>query len=242
MAYCRNHPERIAANTCHQCGDWLCEECTVEINGRIFCRTCLAKLAGTPSRPSASSASGPSSAPPPAASFVHFRTPAPRGRYISGGMLAILSVFLPVPGVNYMYEGLIKRGLAAMGGFFFIIYALAAFSFWPFTFIFGISIPIYWLACLFDSINIRRRINAGEVVEDNIDDLITFVKSHKRLIITVVAALVVMSAAGSIVSVLAYPLRKMLPLIVVGFGVYVLFGRPRRRSGGKPEDKNINEQ
>jgi hypothetical protein len=194
----------------------------VEINGRIFCRKCLAQLAGTPA---------PASPPPYAPSF---RAPAPRGRYISGGILALLTIFLPIPGVNYMYEGLIKRGLAAMGGFFFLIYALIQFSFLPIGLIFALSIPVYWLACLFDAMRIRHQINAGVEVNDDIDDMITFVKSHKRLLIGIVLVLIAVSVVGAVFEALSGPLQTFLPFIIVGFGLYVLVGRPKRRDDNKP--------
>ncbi len=237
MAYCRNHPERVAANTCHQCGDWLCEECTVEINGRIFCRKCLAQLAGTPAPSSPPPGySAPSSYPP----HVHFRTPPYKSRRVSGGILALLTFFLPIPGVNYMYEGLIKRGLAAMGGFFFLIYGFAVFSFWPFELIFGMSLPIYWLTCFFDSLRIRRQLNAGETVSDDINDMIAFVKTNKKIILGVVFTLIAMSVVGSAVEVLSRPLRGLLPFLVIGFGLYVLFGRRSSRRGydANPDDKD----
>ncbi len=234
---CRTHPERNGVNTCHQCGDWLCEECTVEINGRIFCRKCLAQLAGTPVPP-------PPAPAEPYPPHVRFRAPVYRGRHISGGILALLTIFLPIPGVNYMYEGLIKRGLAAMGGFFFLIYGLSVFSFWPLSMIFGLSLPIYWLTCLFDAIRIRRQLNAGETVNDDINDMLSFVKTNKNLILGVILALVAMSVIGSAVSFLAYPLRRLLPFLVIGFGLYVLFGRKsgRRHRGDKPDDGHDGRQ
>jgi len=204
---CRTHPSINGVNTCNQCGEWLCEECTVEINGRIFCRGCLASLAGKPGD------SKPSSAIP--------------GRRISGGLLFFLSFFMP-SGVNYMYMGLMKRGLAAMVGFFLLIYLASIFSMWPFTLIFGLSIPIFWLTCIFDGFNIRRRINSGIRVTDDVDDIINFIKRNKHLIIAFFGLLLVLTFAGSMFSVLANPIRRALPVLVVALGLYVLFKRPNR--------------
>jgi hypothetical protein len=212
------HPDVNGLNTCNQCGDWLCEACTVEIDNRIYCRRCLAKLAREPEAPR-----GPVSghAAPP-----HSRA---KARHISGGLLFVFTCLTPVSGVNYLYEGLIKRGLAAMGGFFLLIYLTATFTFWPFSLIFGLSIPIYWLACAFDGFHIRRRMNAGEIVNDDVDDVIGFIKRNKRLIVAFAALLLALALASSMFSMLPSPVSRWLPVIVVALGLYVLLKKPGRR-------------
>jgi hypothetical protein len=163
-------------------------------------------------------------------------------------MLALLTVFLPIPGVNYMYEGLIKRGLVAMGGFFFLIFLIIFTGyglgdpFWPLSLALSLTLPVYWLACLFDSLRVRRQINAGEAVKDEIDDMILFVKSHKRLILGLIVVLVAMSVISFIVTAFAHPLQQLLPYIVVGFGLYVLFSRPKRGGGSKPDNTGDNSE
>ncbi|MDR3238990.1 MAG: hypothetical protein LBT44_02740, partial [Clostridiales bacterium] len=150
--YCRTHPTRSGVCTCSQCGDWLCEECAAEVDGRVFCKSCAQKL----------------SPAIPGHTPCHAYTP----RYISWGVLFIFS-FL-APGINYMYEGLIKRGLFALSSFFLCAY-LAAILNQPF---FGCLIPILWITCIFDGFHIRRKINAGVTVEDSIDDVLGFLKKN----------------------------------------------------------------
>jgi len=101
---CRNHPTRAAANTCGQCGDWLCEECTADVGGRIYCAACLQKYW----------AHEPEESVPEPAPYYPSRSERPRN--VSFGLLFLFS-FLP-PGINYMYEGLIKRGLFILSSFF----------------------------------------------------------------------------------------------------------------------------
>lgn len=38
---CKYHIEKNALNTCSICGDWLCEECIIEINNRNYCKSCI---------------------------------------------------------------------------------------------------------------------------------------------------------------------------------------------------------
>ena len=201
---CRTHPTTPAFNTCNQCGDWLCEGCTVDVQGRLFCRGCLAKLAsGGESHPVA-----------PA--------PVPGRRYISWGLLFVFSMFFP-SGVNYLFMGLIKRGLAAMCGFFLLIYFIGV-SNWPVTMLFSLALPIYILTCIFDGFHIRRRINAGEAVDDNIDGAINFLRCNK-IVGWVILALVGFSVLGSVLGMFIGLIRWLMPLIIIVFGLYLLLRR-----------------
>ena len=220
---CKTHPGVPGVNTCSQCGEWLCEGCTIEINGRIFCRRCLAQLAGEPAAPSLS-------APVRAAG----------GRHINWGLLFLFSCVIPIPGLNYMYEGLIKRGLAALSAFFLLIYLTAQFPIWPFSLIFGLSYPVYILACIFDGFHIRRRINAGETVSDDIDDILRFLKRNRYLILAFIVLLVALPAANSVLVSIARPLGRMLPVIVIGLGLYVVFKKPRKPRG-RDADRDSQE-
>ena len=202
---CRTHPTTPAYNTCNQCGDWLCEECTVDVQGRLFCRGCLSKLAKEPYE--STSAHRP---------VVPVGTPV---RKISGGALFIFSIFFP-PGVNYMFMGLIKRGLAAMCGFFLLIY-LIGMSSWPLTLLFGLAMPIYVLTCIFDGFNIRRRILSGEVVGDNIDGAIDFLRRNK-FIALIILLIVGFNVLFSFLGVLFGLVRWLMPLLIVVAGLYLL--------------------
>jgi len=209
---CRNHPDQSGVNTCNQCGSWLCEGCTFEREGRIFCPSCAAQQAAS---------LGTTSATPPRRVVS--------GRYISWGLLFLFSVVIPLPGLNYMYMGLIKRGLAAMSAFFIIVYLAITLltSIGPVVFM---IIPILYLAVTFDGFQIRHRINAGEPVSDDIDGVITFCKNN-RFMITCIAlafvALVVISAVAPHLIWLTTILARLTPFIVVVVVLYFLFRKKR---------------
>ncbi len=40
---CYYHPERDAKNNCLKCNKPLCEECSIETNGKVFCKECVAE-------------------------------------------------------------------------------------------------------------------------------------------------------------------------------------------------------
>ena len=201
---CRTHPTTPAFSTCNQCSDWICEECTVDIQGRLFCRGCLTKLAA------------PGSAPHPA-----MPVPMPGKRRISWGLLFMFS-FLP-PGVNYMYMGLIKRGLVALCGFFLLVYFIGV-SNPPLTFLFSLAMPVFVLTCIFDGFNIRRRINAGEIVGDNIDGAINFLRRNKY-VGWIIFTLVGVTVLSSVLDVFFTLVRWLMPSIIIVFGLYLLLRR-----------------
>jgi len=209
---CRTHPTTPAFNTCNQCGDWLCEACTVDVQGRLFCRGCLTKLAA-----------------PGDASHPAMPSAAPGGRNISWGLLFMFSIPIFPPGVNYMFMGLIKRGLAALCGFFLIIYFIGV-SNMPLTLLFIFALPIYILTCVFDGFHIRRRLNAGEVVGDNIDEAISFLRRNKY-VGWIILALVGFSVLSSVLGIFITLVRWLMPVLIIVFGLYLLL---RRKSPPAP--------
>lgn len=208
---CRTHPTTPAFNTCNQCGDWLCEECTVDIQGRQLCRGCLAKLAAPP---------GPSTGSTP--------VPVGRGRNISWGLLFFFSVFFP-SGVNYLFMGLIKRGLAALSGFFLMIYFIGV-SRMPLTLMLSLALPVYVLTCIFDGFSIRRRLNAGEFVGDNIDEVVNFLRRNKY-IGWIVFAIVGLTVLSSVVGFFLNLIGWLMPSLIIVVGLYLLL---RRRTPPRP--------
>ena len=197
---CFIHPEKPANVNCSSCGGPLCGECVVHTQGSIFCRGCLT---GTKPRP-------PSSTKRPA---------------VSKFLLFIFAVFFP-PGAGYMYMGLIKRGLSAMICFFFIIFVLSSGISGAAETLFAFSIIILYFVCIFDSFSICRRINAGEHVEDGVASVINSLLSNKKLCAVIFVILAIIFAS----SILGFALRvlsALLPLMIIAFGLYVIFRRKK---------------
>ncbi|MDR1643285.1 MAG: hypothetical protein LBC41_07005 [Clostridiales bacterium] len=149
---CRYHPTKAGINTCSVCGQWLCEECSIDVNGRVYCKECLKKEYEAPR-------------------YVHAKPAAAKAP--SSFLLFIFS--FTIPGANYMYLGLIKRGLFIMSSFFLLGY-LAAQLHNP---LFGLAIPVLIITSAFDAFRIRKEIAGGKTVEDGVDDIIGTVARHK---------------------------------------------------------------
>ena len=206
---CRSHPTKTAANTCNHCASWICDDCTVEVQGRLFCRPCLAVLSQTPDDYG--------HAPPPGPGAAH----APRGK-ISSGLLFFFSLCFP-PGANYMYLGLMKRGIAAMCGFFLLIYVAIASSF-PLALLLWLAVPVFYISSFFDGFNVSRRINAGEAVRDDIGDALNGIVGNKflrTLVLVVIAIILIVNVAGFAGAIIS---RLFVPLIAV-FILYIVLKR-----------------
>lgn len=122
-----------------------------------------------------------------------------------------------------MYMGLMKRGLAAMCGFFLIIFMLSNVG-GPLAVMLSLAIPVYVVSILFDGFNVRRRIIAGEAVRDEIGDALNGIIAN-RMLRNVVIAVLAITLAVTVLGWLSSIIARLLPLLIVGIGVYVLVKR-----------------
>jgi len=86
------------------------------------------------------------------------------------------------------------------------------------------AIPVLALSSFFDGFNVRRRINAGEEVRDDIGDVLNSILRNKFLctfILVVIAVTIIVTVLGIISSILS----TLFPLLIVGLGIYVIMKR-----------------
>jgi hypothetical protein len=130
-----------------------------------------------------------------------------------------------------MYLGLIKRGLAAMCGFFLLIYLLTlvagSFLGGPLTLLLALSLPVCFLTYLFDGFNIRRRMLSGETVQDNIDDVLGFIARNKKSLFVILVLCVGLGVAGSLIHAVIRPLFNLIPLLIIGFCIYAVAAKKK---------------
>ena len=170
---CAYHPDTQAFNTCGRCGERLCDGCAIAVDGRVVCKVCIASAMnmgpGVNSEHAHSRRAEPADAPKPR-------------RYISGLWIFLLS---GLPGLNFMAMGLMKRGLFFMSAFFGLVYLMIGFRVTVFPFV----IAMLFFASLCDAQSKRRRINSGEYVSDDIDDVIRFAVKYKTPLLAAVSFL-----------------------------------------------------
>jgi hypothetical protein len=209
---CRTHPTRPGINTCNQCGEWLCEGCTIERNGRIFCANCAKQEFATVA--------------PKAGDTKATRRP------LEWGILLFFTLCFP-PGVNYMSMGLIKKGLFALTTFFGIIYLGIMFvqaNLSAISVIFWFALPVMWLATAFDGFNIRRRIKEGENVKDDIDGVLHFIKRNKHVLGLALILVVIFALVGNLTPTFWFTrfVGRGFPVIVIGLVVYSLLRKSKK--------------
>lgn len=158
---CKNHYGRSGVNTCSKCGDWVCEECTVQVQGRNICKNCIQEYIQKDE------------------TFIRKGTSRPD----INGFLVFLFSFLP--GAAHMYMGLSKIGLMFLTLFIggFVLAEISALSFFSIAFS-----GILWVYCFFDARNMKHRIRHGEV-KDDITPYLQYVKQHKSVFALVLIVL-----------------------------------------------------
>lgn len=132
-------------------------------------------------------------------------------------------MFSILPGANYMYMGLMRRGLATLCGFFLIIFMLSG-AFFPINLLLGLSIPILYVGTTFDAFNIRRRINAGEVVPDDVGAVIRYILANKNMR-TIILVFLVVVLALNVLNVAMAIIGRVLPVAIIALGCYLLVKR-----------------
>lgn len=137
---CAAHPEVPASAFCRTCGKPLCEKCTHDVRGVIYCEDCIAaRLQGTlPAAPAGAT-------PPPAQG-----APSP-------GLAAVLGF---IPGVGAVYNGQYMKA--------FIHVLLVGALIWAAdrVGIFGLFIAAFWFYMVFDAYKTAQARLRGEPLPD----------------------------------------------------------------------------
>jgi len=177
--HCYKHINVPSVSLCSGCKNHICAECSINVENAYYCKSCVAEMLTQSSRlrqdSSAESTQQPNY-PPPAPSSL---------RYRKSKLLTFVFSFLP--GLNYMYLGLMKRGLFFMTFFFSLGILIREIRIGMFSF----TIFMLMCFCLFDSFRIRRLLKNGFDVPDSIDDVASFYRSNKKPVLLLFGSLIV---------------------------------------------------
>lgn len=214
---CGYHPDRNAIHRCNKCGELLCQECAVMVDGRVACKACINSMLDKRGGEA-----------PAGRTVLRSRRPSIIATLLLGGC---------IPGAGQMYLGFMKRGLFMLSAFFLsiIFTSYSGGAFWP-------LIPIFYLGSIFDALDLRGRIIAGEALEDSVSGITAFLYRY-RVPVLVFSVLVVCSSwlkrLFSIINrMLGYPLSSgdfsfmLISLAIIGFGIYI-FTKGKNSDGGK---------
>jgi TM2 domain-containing membrane protein YozV len=152
---CANHPQNAVSAYCRTCGKPICNQCTRQVMGVIYCENCLAeRVSGT--------------APAPAA-FQPAPGYQPAVQPVSGGpnpaLAGILAGFFPF-GVGAVYCGQYAKGLAHLIVFVLLVIGASNATSDAMGTVFGLSIAAFYFYQLIDAIKTAKAIQTNQPVPD----------------------------------------------------------------------------
>jgi B-box zinc finger len=158
---CANHSDQAAVAFCRTCGKPLCNQCTRDVRGVIYCESCLAaRLEGT----------APGAAPfvPPPGQTVYpamgAYVPPPRPQS-TGPNPAVAGILGAIPlGIGAVYNSQYAKGLAHLIIFILLIIGVNRGGDWDW--LFGLGIAFFVIYQIIDAVRSAKAIQAGEPAPD----------------------------------------------------------------------------
>jgi TM2 domain-containing membrane protein YozV len=203
---CVNHPEAEAEVLCTVCHKPLCSECQITLRDRDYCRHCLEeKVAGEE---------------------VKYTALDNKSRLLA----FLLSL---IPGVGYMYLGLMNRGLQTLIIFFGTFFITSLTSIDVVIFI----IPVLVFYSIFDTLQIMRRMRQGLVTEDKPLINLGEYPNWQSIAGYGLVGLGILALINNYVPYLfnhGVMNRLISPLLIIAVGAFILY---RNLRGGSPNGK-----
>ena len=225
---CATHNDLAAVAFCRTCGKALCQSCTRDVRGVIYCESCLAaRLEGT--------------VPPPAA-LVSQQTPYQPGtnqmRVPPGpssgpnpAVAGILAGFFPF-GVGAVYCSQYAKGLAHLLIFALLIFGTDHAGSWDW--LFGIGIAFFYVYQIIDAVRTAKAVQMGLPAPDPLGLAQTFGAGQKFEASKVPVGAVVLIGLGVLfllhtMGFWEYGFDRYWPLLIVFVGGW-MFYRQRERT------------
>ncbi len=166
---CATHSDTAAVAFCRTCGKPLCQNCTRDVRGVIYCESCLAaRLDGT--APAAAFVPPAGFVPPaqtvfpPAGTVPGMRAPVSSGP--NPAVAGILAGFFPI-GVGAVYTGQYAKGLAHLVISVLMIMGVSSDEVpWQVKTILGISMGFFYVYQIIDAIRSAKALQTGEPAPD----------------------------------------------------------------------------
>lgn len=134
-----------------------------------------------------------------------------------------------IPGAGYLYLGLMKRGLQTMIIFYGTIFLAAATDFGAIT---ALVLPVVIFYTIFDTLQLLKQINQGQVVEDCPLVETGFLESKGGLVgiaLIVIGALALLNNLVPNYLPYHYLMNRLIPpLLILALGIYIFYKNTRR--------------
>jgi hypothetical protein len=172
---CANHSDQAAVAFCRSCGKPLCQACTRDVQGVIYCESCLAaRMQGT--------APAGAFVPPVQAVYPPVGGATATAASVNAGpnptVAGILAGFFPF-GVGAVYCSQYAKGLAHLIVMVLLIIGESSDVPWYMHTILGIGIGFFYLYQIIDAIRTAKALQLGEPVPDPFGLAATFGAGEK---------------------------------------------------------------
>jgi hypothetical protein len=232
---CATHNDVAAVAFCRTCGKPLCNQCTRDVRGVIYCEACLAaRMEGT--APVAGFVPPVQTVYPPVGSA----SSGPRPPLNSGpnpAVAGILAGFFPI-GVGAVYTGQYAKGLSHLVIMVLLILGVSSELPWYVITVLGILIGFFYVYQIIDAVRSAKAIQMGEPAPDPFGLAQTFGAGEKFEGTKVPAGAAVLIGLGILfllhtAGLFEFGLDRFWPLILIFLGVW-LFAKHWGLIGGNP--------
>lgn len=166
---CATHNDVAAVAFCRTCGKPLCQTCTRDVRGVIYCENCLAaRLEGTQPIPGYTPPPAAFVPPPVSPPFVTSPVPFPPPQPSSGpnpAVAGILAGFFPF-GVGAVYCSQYAKGLAHLVIMILLIIGVGSNLPWYFITMLGIGIGFFYVYQIIDGVRTAHALQLGQPAPD----------------------------------------------------------------------------
>jgi hypothetical protein len=217
---CATHSDTAAVAFCRTCGKPLCNQCTRDVRGVIYCEACLAaRMEGTV----------PAAGFVPPAETVYPPLGAPSTAYRppvnAGPNPTVAGILGAIPlGLGAVYCGQYAKGLAHLGIVVLAIVGLSSDLPWQADTALGIFLGFFWVYQILDAVRTARAIQANEPVPDPFGLASTFGTGEKIDTTKVPAAAAILIGLGVLFlinTVFDFSLHRFWPIILIVIGVWL---------------------
>jgi len=249
---CATHSETAAVAFCRTCGKPLCQNCTRDVRGVIYCEACLAeRLDGTapapgyaPPQPGYTPVPGVPPQAPPQTGYQQFMDQG-LGLKVAPGpasgpnpaVAGILAGFFPI-GVGAVYTGQFAKGLAHLVIAVLLILGVSSDLPWPVIMMIAIGMGFFYFYQIIDAIRTAKAIQTGQPAPDPFGLAQTFGGGETFEATKVPGGAAVLIGLGLLfllhtAGLFSFSIDRFWPLILIFLGVWI-FAKQWGLIGGLP--------